>query len=132
MTNITGDERLLKLLPGKNTDCFYKDFSKFQLENDDFVVRDGFESSEYRFNSSEISKYFTLYVILSDNTRLSFDFFNVLKYAKNRGLGQAFPSLFYSYLHQNDTEVITTEENFNKGKKRIFYTQFLPMETTAT
>ena len=41
---------------------------------------------------------------------------------KERGVGETFVDIFYSYLLQNDTEVFTTEQKFSNGyKKNICY-----------
>ena len=131
LTNITGDGRFLNLLPDRNTPYlitgnYYKDFSNFELRDKDFVVRQGFEDNDYIYNDAEISKYFTLHVIHEPEDRYYFDFLNMFKYAKNRGLGQKFEQVFYSYLHENDTTAFTAKEKYDAGKKEfILYIVFL-------
>ena len=50
----------------------------------------------------------------------------MFKYFKNRGLGQKFEQVFYSYLHENNTTVFTTKEKYDAGKKEfILYIVFL-------
>ena len=90
------------------------------------MVKQGFEDNDYIYNEAEISKYFTLHVIHEPEDRYYIDFLNVLKYAKNRGLGQKFEQVFYSYLHENDTTVFTTKEKYDAGKKEfLLYIVFL-------
>ena len=57
LTNISGDERLLNLLPDGNTPYlitsnYYKDFPNFELRDKDFVVRQGFEDNNYINNDT--------------------------------------------------------------------------------
>ena len=122
-TDITGYEKLLKLLPERSSDYFilsdfYNEFSNFQLENDDFVKTKGFVDSPYQYSEVEITKYFTIDIIHSsvEVIRYHFDFLPVFKYAKARGLGENFGRIFYSYLKENDTDVFTTEEKYGEGK----------------
>ena len=129
LTDITRDERLLKLLPERSSDYFilsnfYNEFSNFQLENDDFVKTKGFVDSSYQYSEAEITKYFTIDIIHSsvEVIHYHFDFLPIFKYAKARGLGENFGRIFYSYLKENDTDVFTTEEKYGEGKKdKIIY-----------
>ena len=129
LTDITGDERLLKLLPERSSDYFilsdfYNEFSNFQLENDDFVKAKGFVDSSYQYSEVEITKYFIIDIIHSsvEVIHYHFDFLPVFKYAKARGLGENFGRIFYSYLKENETDVFTTEGKYGEGKKdQIIY-----------
>ena len=129
LTDITGDERLLKLLPERSSDYFilsnfYNEFSNFQLENDDFVKTKGFVDLSYQYSEVEITKYFTIDIIHSsvEVIHYHFDFLLVFKYAKARGLGENFGRILYSYLKENNTDVFTTGEKYGEGKKdKIIY-----------
>ena len=90
LTNITGDQRLLNLLPEKTgnfypTNNFYKEFTNFQLEENDFTRINGYETLEYKYTNREISKMFTLHIVHSDKhiydksvTYYKFDFLPAL------------------------------------------------------
>ena len=46
----------------------------------------------------------------------------MFNFAKTRVLGQNFNQIFYDFLHENDTQVFTTEDKFKAGKKdKILY-----------
>ena len=47
-------------------------------------------------------------------TYYKFDFLPVFIFVKTRGVGQNFNQLFYNFLHENDTQVFTTEDQFEK------------------
>ena len=92
LTDITGDERFLKLLPERSSDYFilndfYKEFSNFQLQNGDFVKTKGFLDLAYRYSELQISRYFSIDIVHSsvEATHYHFDFLPVFKYAKARG-----------------------------------------------
>ena len=128
LTDITGDERLLKLLAKRSSDYyvlsnFYNEFSNFQLENDDFVKTKGFVDSSYKYFEVEITKYSNIDIIHSsaEVMHYHFDFLPVFKYAKTRGLGENFGRIFYCYLKENDNAVFTTEEKYGEGKKKQNY-----------
>ena len=129
LTDITGDERLLKLSPERSSDYFilsdfYKEFYNFQFQNGDFVKTKGFVDSAYQYSEVEISKYFSIDIIHSsaEATHYHFDFLPVFKYAKVRGLGENFGRVFYSYLKENNTDVFATEEKYGGCKKdKIIY-----------
>ena len=128
-TDVTGDQRLLELLPAKTNDFyplseFYNDFTNFQVNEKDFSKTFGFEDASYRFLENEMSDIFKVHIIHSNNagTRYFFDFLSVFKFAKERGVGETFKNIIYSYLSQNETEVFTTEQKFSNGyKKNICY-----------
>ena len=101
LTDITGDERLLKLLLEISSDYFilsdfYNEFSNFQLENDDFVKTKGFVDFSYQYSEVEITKYFTIDIIRSsiEVIQYHFDFLPIFKYAKARGLEENFGRTF--------------------------------------
>ena len=59
LLNITGDQRLLNLLPEKTvnfypTSHFYKEFTKLQLEENNFIRINGHEPLEYKYTNREI------------------------------------------------------------------------------
>ena len=63
LTDITGDERLLALLPPKNSNYyplsdFYKEVTDFDLTQKDFVNFHGFENEEYKYNDVGINNIF--------------------------------------------------------------------------
>ena len=63
LTDITGDERLLALLPPKNSNYyplsdFCKEVNDFDLTLKDFVNFHGFENEEYKYNHVEINNVF--------------------------------------------------------------------------
>ena len=66
-----------------------------------------------------ISKIFTLHIIHSNEstTYYKFDFLPVLIFVKTRGVGQNFNQIFHNFLHENDTQVFTTEDKFKARKK---------------
>ena len=73
---------------------------------------------------NEISDIFKIRIINYNNagTQYFFDFLPVFKFAKERGVGETFKDIFYSYLSQNETKVFMTEEKFSdKHKKNICY-----------
>ena len=129
LANITRDQRLLNLLPEKlgnffPTSNFYKVFTNFQLEENDFSRINGYEPLEYKYTNREISKIFTLHIVYSDKhiydknvTYYKFDFLPVFIFAKTRGVGQNFNQIFHNFLHENDTQVFTTEDKFEAGNK---------------
>ena len=58
LRNIIGDQRLLNLLPEKTGDFyplsdFCKDFTNFQLEENDFTRINGYESLEYKYTNRD-------------------------------------------------------------------------------
>ena len=123
LTNIARDQRLLNLLPEKTDDFyptsdFYKDFTNFQLEE-----------NEKKILNREISNIFTLHIVHCDKpiydesiTCCKFDFLPIFIFAKTRGVRQNFNQIFYNFLHENDTEVFTTEDKPKAGKKdKILY-----------
>ena len=119
LTDITGDERLLALLPPKNSNYyplsdFYKEVTDFDLTQKDFVNFHGFENEEYKYNDVEINNTFFLHILHSnkDKTYYNFDFLPVFKYAKEHGIGQSFEDTFYTYLEENDSDVFITEEKY--------------------
>ena len=129
LTDVTGDQRLLELVPAKTNNFyplseFYNDFTNFQVNKKDFSKTLGFEGTSYRFSEKEISDIFKIYVIHSNNagTQYFFDFLPVSKFEKEKGVGETFNDIFYSYLSQNGTEVFRTEQKFSNGdKKNICY-----------
>ena len=129
LTDITGDERLLKLLPERFSDYFilsdfYKEISNFQIQNGDLVKTKGFLDSAYRYSEVEISKYFSIDIIHSSAEAPHYhcDFLPVFKYAKARGLGENFGRVFHSYLKENDIDIFITEKKYGGGKKdKIIY-----------
>ena len=127
LTKISGDKRLLSLLPEKSHNCyilsnFYKEFTNFQLHNADFVRTHSFDNN-YMLTELEISDIFPIHIIHSnDQSIYSFDYLSVFQLAKAHGLEKGFDEMFYEFLEKNDTNVIATEENFSKGKtKAIVY-----------
>ena len=78
LTDVTGDQRLLELLPA-TTNNFYplSEFSKTL----------GFEDMSYKLSGNEISDIFKIHVIHSNDAgnQYFFDFLPVFKFAKERG-----------------------------------------------
>ena len=59
LTNITGDQRLLNLLPEKTgnfypTSNFYGEFTNFQLEENNFTRINGYEPLKYKYTNRKI------------------------------------------------------------------------------
>ena len=129
LTDVTGDQRLLELLPAKMNDFyhlseFYNDFTNFQVNEKDFSKTFGFQDTSYRFSENEILDIFKVHIMQSNIAGIDyfFDFLSVFKFAKESGVGETFKDIFYSYLSQNDKEVFTTEQKFSNGhKKNICY-----------
>ena len=114
----------MKLLPERSSDYFilsdfYNDFSKFQLENDDFVKTKGFVDWSYQYSEVEITKYFSIDIIHSSVKVIQYrgDFLPVFKYEKARCLGENFGRIFKSCLKENNTDIFTIEEKYSEGKK---------------
>ena len=111
------------------TSDFYKEFTNFQLEENDFTRINWYEPLEYKYRSREISKVFTLHIVHSDKhiydknvTYYKFDFLPVFIFEKTRRVGQNFNQIFYNFLHENDMQAFTTEDKFEAGKKdKILY-----------
>ena len=125
LNNIASDSRLLKLSPEKSSDFyslsnFYSEFANFNVEKEDFFRFHGFKDESYRFSEREISDIFKIHIIHSNTskTNYQFDYLPVFKFAKEKAVGQDFKDIFYYYLSENDTEVFTTEKEFEEGKKR--------------
>ena len=129
LTDVTGDQRLLQLLPAKMNNFyhlseFYNDFTNFQVNEKDFSKTFGFQDTSYRFSENEILDIFKVHIMQSNIAGIDyfFDFLSVFKFAKESGVGEIFKDIFYSYLSQNDKEVFTTEQKFSNGhKKNICY-----------
>ena len=65
-----------------------------------------------------------LHIIHSNEsaTCCKFDILPVFIFVKTRGVGQNFNQIFYSFLHENDTQFFTTEDKFKARKKdKIVY-----------
>ena len=75
------------------------------------------------FWKNEISDIFKIHIIHNNNagTRYFFDFLPLFKFKKERGVGETFTDIFYSYLSQNETKVFTTEQKFSNGYKKNIY-----------
>ena len=76
LTDVTGDQRLLELLPAKTNDFypfneFYRDFTNFQVNEKDFTKTLGFEDTSYRFSENEISNIFRIHIIHSNKQVLN-------------------------------------------------------------
>ena len=119
LTNITGDSRLIALLPEKTNEFyslsnFDKEFTNFKLTEQDFFRFDRFEEAKYRFSDREISDTFKIHTLHSNTlqTRYVLIFLSVIKVAKSEGTGQKFMDYFFCYWPESDTEV------FTKGKKK--------------
>ena len=129
LADVTGDQRLLELLPAKTNDFypfseFYRDFTNFQVNEKDFSKTLGFEDTSYRFSENKISDILRIHIIQSNKagTQRFFNFLPVFMFVKERGVSEIFRDIFYSYLTQNETEVFTTEEEFsNRYKKNVRY-----------
>ena len=103
---------------------FYKEFTNFQLEENDFTRINGYEPLEYKYTNREISKIFTLHIIHSNEsaTYSRLDFLLVFVFTKTRGVGKNFNQICYNFLHENDTQVFTTEDKSKAAKKdKILY-----------
>ena len=94
MTNITGDSRLITLLPEKTNEFyplrnFYKEFTGFKLMEQNFFRFDAFKETRYRFSDREISDTFKIHILHSNSlqNRYVFDFLLVFKFAKSEGTG---------------------------------------------
>ena len=48
------------------TNDFYKEFTNFKLEENDFTRINGYKPLEYKYANKEISKIFTLHIIQSE------------------------------------------------------------------
>ena len=93
LTDVTGDQRLLELLPTKTNDFyplseFYRDFRNFQVNEKVFSKILGFEDTSYRFLENKISDIFKIHIIHSNNagTQCFFNFLPVFKFAKEKGV----------------------------------------------
>ena len=126
LKDVTGDQRLLGLLPAKTNDFyplseFYREFTNFQVNEKDFskILEIEDTSSPYRFSENEILDIFKIHIIHSNDagTQCFFNFFPVFKFVKERGVSET-KGIFYSCLSQNKTEVFTTEEKFSNGYKK--------------
>ena len=94
LTDVTGDSRLLKLLPKKSSDFYslsnsYSEFTNFNVKKEDFFKYHGFKDESYRFSEREISDIFKTYIIHSNNrkTNYQFDYLPVFKFAKEKAVG---------------------------------------------
>ena len=129
LADIAGDERLLALLPPKNSNYyplsdFFKEFNDFDLTKKEFVNFHGFENEEYKYKDVEINNIFFLHILHrnEDKTYYSFDFLPIFNYTKEYEIGQSFEDTFYTYLDENGTDVFTTEAKYLNGeKKKILY-----------
>ena len=129
LTNITGDSRLIALLPEKTNafypfSDFYKEFTSFKLTEQDLFRFDSFEETKYRFSDKEISDTFKIHILHSSalQTKYVFDFLPVFKVAKSEGIGQKFKDYFFHYLSENDADVFTTEKKITKEKLETLHT----------
>ena len=125
LSDMTGDRRLLKLLPEKSSDFyslsnFYSEFTNFNFEKEDFFRFHGFKYESYRFSKREILDIFKIHIIHSNTSKTNYQFgyLPVFKFAKEKAVGQDFKDIFYDYLSENNTEVFTTEKKFGEDKNR--------------
>ena len=105
------------------------EFTSFLIEENNFTRINGYELLEYKYAIREISKIFTLHIVhrgkhIYDKnvTYCKFDFLPVFIFATTRGFAQNFNQIFYNFLRENDSQVFTTEDNFEAWKKnKILY-----------
>ena len=125
LTDITGDSRLLKLLPKKSSGFyslsnFYSEFTNFNVEKEDFFRFHGFKDESYRFSEREISDIFKIHIIHSNTSKTyyQFDYLPVFKFEKEKAVEQDFKDIFYVYLSENDMEVFTTNKKIRRRQKK--------------
>ena len=112
-------------MPEKSSDFYllsslYSEFTKINVEKEDFFRFHGFKDESYRFSERELSDIFKIDIFHSNTRKTNYQFYYlpVFKFAKEKAVGQDFKDIFYDYLSESDTEVFTTEKKFGEGKKR--------------
>ena len=68
----------------------------------------------------EISDIFKIHIIHSSTSKTNyhFDYLPILKFPKEKPVGQDFKDIFYDYLSENATEVFTTEKEIRRRQKK--------------
>ena len=110
LTDVTGDERLLALLPPKNSNYyslsnFYKEFTDFDLTHKDLK----------NMNSTMLKLtifFFSIYCIATKTKRITIlTFLPVFKYANEHGIEQSFEDTFRTTLRRTTLMFLLQRKN---------------------